>query len=139
VSHKHEHLESSLERAVRDVISRGFNDPRISGLITVTSVRVTPDHTQALVNVSILPDDRSTLTMHGLTAAANHIRREAGELIRTRQMPQLVFRLDHSLKKQARVLDALDKAREDEAKNDTGHRGSFAPRRAPTEDDGGPS
>lgn len=113
MSHKHEHLESSIDRAVRDVISRGFNDPRISGLITVTGVRVTPDHTTAFVNVSILPEEKSDLTMHGLQAAARHIRRQVGELVRTRQMPELHFRLDRSLKQQASTLSALDKAREE--------------------------
>ncbi|MFO0832153.1 MAG: 30S ribosome-binding factor RbfA [Phycisphaerales bacterium] len=112
MSHKHEHLESSIDRAIREVISRGFNDPRISGLITVTGVRVTPDHTTAFVDVSILPEERSELTMHGLTAAARHIRREVGELVRTRQMPELHFRLDRSLKRQASVLEALDRAKE---------------------------
>ena len=111
MQHKHEHLEASLERALREVFARGFNDPRISGILTITGVRVTPDHTQAFVSVSILPEDKSTLSMHGLESAARHIRREVGERIRTRQMPQITFQLDSSLKRQARVLEALDRAR----------------------------
>mgnify|MGYP000935946673 CR=1 FL=1 len=132
MSHKHEHLQSSIEHAVREVLSRGFNDPRISGLITVTSVKVTPDHTTAFVNVSILPDEKSDLTMHGLQSAARHIRREVGELVRTRQMPDLHFRLDRSLKQQANVLTALERAKH-ETEGDEQTRGAWTPKPGPQE------
>ena len=53
---------------------------------------------------------KQDLTMHGLRAAARHIRREVGDHVAIKQMPELVFRLDQSLKKQAGVLDAIAKA-----------------------------
>jgi ribosome-binding factor A len=113
VTRKSDQLASSIERALREVISRGFHDPRIAGLITVTGVKVAPDLRNATANISVLPEEKAELTMHGLTAAAPFIRREIGEMIQTRAMPQLDFRLDTTLKKQARVLEALDKVREE--------------------------
>ena len=98
---------------MQGLIDRGLSDPRISGMITITGVRVTPDNKTAFLSVSILPADRQTLTMHGLTSAAAHIRRQAGDVIRTRQVPTLVFRLDESLKKQAAVIDSINKAAAD--------------------------
>lgn len=130
MSHKHEHLQSSIEHAVREVLSRGFNDPRISGLLTVTGVKVTPDHTTAFVNVSVLPAEKADLTMHGLQSAARHIRREVGELVRTRQMPVLEFRLDNSLKQQASVLSALERAKQ-ETEGDEQARGSWTQKSEP--------
>jgi ribosome-binding factor A len=76
----------------------------------VTQLRITEDFKQALIDVSVLPADRQELTMHGLRAAARHVRREVGDLVAIKQMPELVFRLDASLKKQAAVLDAIGKA-----------------------------
>src|SRR5579862_101837 len=113
MTHRHEQLASEIRSAVQQLLDRGLSDPRISGMITITAVRVTPDNKTAFLSVSILPADRQTLTMHGLKSAAAHLRRQAGDLIRTRQIPELVFRLDESLKKQAAVMESIAKAAAD--------------------------
>jgi ribosome-binding factor A len=107
-----EQLTSAIDRGVREVIARGFSDPRIAGLITVTGVRVLPDLSQAVIGISVLPQEKQDLTLHGLESAAAFIRREVGELINARTMPHLSFKLDTSLKKQAAVLRDLDRVRE---------------------------
>jgi len=112
VSHRLEQLTSAIDRGVREVIARGFSDPRIAGLITVTDVRVLQDLSQAFIAVSVLPQEKQELTLHGLESAAPFIRREVGDIINARTMPQLTFRLDTSLKKQAAVLKDLDRVRE---------------------------
>jgi ribosome-binding factor A len=110
VSRRTEQMAATIRQALQQVIDRGLNDPRISGLITITAVRITDDVKSAFVDVSVMPADRQSLTMHGLRAAARHIRHQVGDLVAIRQMPELVFRLDESLKKQAAVLDAIAKA-----------------------------
>ncbi|MEL7474560.1 MAG: 30S ribosome-binding factor RbfA [Planctomycetota bacterium] len=111
MSRRQERLSSALRREVQAVIDRGFQDPRIRGLITVTEVLVSEDARQATAHVSVLPEEAQELTIHGLRDAARYIRREAADRLRTRQMPKLSIKLDTSLKKQAGVLDALAKAR----------------------------
>jgi ribosome-binding factor A len=110
VSHRREQIASTLHRAVQQVISKGLQDPRISGMITVTGVEVSPDLKAATVLVSILPADRERLTMYGLRDAAAHIRRQSSDLLAMRKVPDLTFRLDSSLKKQAEVYEAIAKA-----------------------------
>ena len=110
MSRRTQQMASEIHKAVQEVINRGLHDPRISGLITVTGVRVTEDLKSAFVEISVLPGDRQSLTMHGLRAAGRHIRREVGDMIAIKQMPELVFRLDQSLKKQAGVLEAISRA-----------------------------
>ena len=110
--HRLEKVESTLARAIQQVISQGLHDPRASGLISVTRVDVSPEMAIAMVFVSIYPEERSELTMHALRHAAKHIRHQAAELIEIRRMPSIEFRLDKSLKHQAEVFDALAKARE---------------------------
>ena len=120
MSHKAEQLASELRSAVQAVIDRGLSDPRVSGMITITEVRVTPDHKTAFLRVSVMPADRQKLTMHGLTAAAAHIRRQAGDRVRTRSMPELRFELDVSTKKQAEVMGAIARATEEREKKERG-------------------
>lgn len=118
MSHKLEQLASSIQRGIQDVIARGLHDPRISGLITVTRVRVLQDFTRAIVGVSVLPEERQHLVLKGLQAAAAHIRREVGDVVRTREMPRLDFELDLTLKKEAQVLRALAQVQEERATQD---------------------
>jgi ribosome-binding factor A len=113
MSNKQDQLSSAIDRALREVFSRGFNDPRIGGLLTITGVKVTQDGRECFVDVSVLPAEKGQLSLHGLNAAAPHIRREVGERVRIRTMPRLEFRLDETLKKQARVLSALDRVRDE--------------------------
>ncbi len=103
-----EQVAAVLHRAVQTVLSKGLSDPRVQGMITVTSINVAPDLAQATVLVSIHPEEKTTITMKGLTAAARHIRSAASNEVRIRRMPELHFRVDKSLKKQAEVLAALD-------------------------------
>lgn len=107
---KHERLASSIMRAVQDVLTRGLNDPRITGMLTVTQIELTPDRAQATLHISVLPGGHESRVIHALTDAAAFIRREIGEKLRTRQMPALRFVHDLSLKKQSQVLQAIHKA-----------------------------
>jgi ribosome-binding factor A len=113
MNRKLEQLSSSIHRAVQEVIARGLHDPRVSGLITVMGVRINPETQEAFIGISVLPEEKQELTVHGLRAASKHIRREVGDLVRTRTMPTLVFQLDDSLKKQAAVSRAIAKAAEE--------------------------
>ncbi len=103
-------LASTLDRAVRAVLARGLQDPRVRGLVTVTGVHVGEDLREAVVSVSILPQEYEELTVHGLEGAAAHIRHEVSELVEVRKVPTLRFRLDRSLKKEAAVLAAINRA-----------------------------
>ncbi|HMN41138.1 MAG TPA: 30S ribosome-binding factor RbfA [Phycisphaerales bacterium] len=111
-SHRMEKVESTIARAVQQVIARGLQDPRAGGLISVVRVDVSPDMATAMVFISVYPEEKQELSMHALRHAAKHIRREASELMAIRKMPSLDFRLDLSLKRQAEVFDALAKARQ---------------------------
>ena len=112
MSRRREQRESVLLRAVQEVLSRGLADPRIRGLLTVTGVRLTEDGKQAFISVSVLPEERADLTMHGLRAATTHIRRDMMKKVRLREMPSIEFRLDGRIKQQAGVLGAINRAAE---------------------------
>lgn len=118
MSRRVEQIAAELRRAVQQVLAKGLSDPRVRGMITVTGVTVSDDLRQATISVSVLPEEHQELTLHGLRAAARFVRREAGELVAMKRLPEFVFRLDHQLKRQAATLEAIARARAElEAKN----------------------
>jgi len=109
--HRGEQLASVIHRAVQTIIARGLSDPRLESLITVTSVRVTEDRRTAVIMVSIMPERHESRAIHGLRDAARHIRRHAGDMVDIHKLPDFVFKIDHSAKKQAELLEAMARVR----------------------------
>lgn len=107
MSHRQAQLESTLKRAVAEVLAQGLSDPRVSGLLSVTKLTLSPDGHEAYVHVSVLPENRGKLSIQGLRHAAGHIQSLVGKKVHIQTMPRLDFRLDDSLKKQAQVMDAI--------------------------------
>lgn len=104
-------VASVIRRAVQAVLSKGLNDPRVRGLLSVTRVEVSDDLARAAVLVSVLPAEQADLTLHGLQHAARHIQIRVREMVRMRRMPRLVFRLDESIKREAGIYSAITEAR----------------------------
>lgn len=114
MSRRTEQISESIRRAIQMILTEGLGDPRLNGLLlTVTTVGVDTDLTTAVIRVSVLPHDKEDLALHALKSAARHIRREVGDRIDLHKMPEFMFKLDEGLKKQAEVLAALSKAREE--------------------------
>lgn len=108
MSRRDEQIAAVLQREAQAAIARGFQDPRIRGLITVTGVRLMDSGRVAVIKVSIFPEDREKLTMHGLNAAARHLRHEISDRVALRSIPELRFELDRGLKNQAKIYEALN-------------------------------
>jgi len=114
LSHRHEQIESTIKRAVQQVLARGLQDPRADGgMITVTSLSVSQDLKVATVRVSVYPEAKQKLVMHAVKHAAAHLRHQVAEVIAMKQVPQFIFEYDGSLKKHVEVLDALRKVTEE--------------------------
>ena len=112
MTHRIEKIESTLARAIQQVISQGLHDPRAGGLISVLRVNVAQDMANATAFVSVYPEEKAELTMHALRHASRHIRHQVADLMAIRKVPVIEFRLDKSLKHQSDVFTALSKARE---------------------------
>ena len=103
------------------MLSRGLKDPRI-GFVTVTGVDMSPDLRYAKVYVSTMGDEKARReSLQALNHAAGWIRRELGQRIRMKFLPEIVFRTDTSLDYGERIDRLLDDIREDEPdETDTG-------------------
>ena len=51
---RHERLEQDVKIALSDIIMNEVKEPSVTGLISVTDVKITPDQKYAKVYVSIL-------------------------------------------------------------------------------------
>lgn len=108
MTHRLPQIESTLQRAIAQVLQRQVSDPRIAGMVSITRVKVSPDLRDARVFVSVLPENLAPRSIHGLRDAARHIHAHVKKLVALRVVPHLDFRLDESLKKEAAVLDAIN-------------------------------
>ena len=112
-------MGSLLRRTVQEVLDRGLADPRIRGLISVGSVRVSEDFADATVMISVMPAVHATLTMHGLRAAAPRIRASVAKRADLRRTPRLHFRLDSVARREADVLAAIRQAMDETSEETT--------------------
>ena len=108
--HRTEALAATITRELQAELARGLADPRIRGLITITGVKINTETRTARALVSVMPEEHESLTMHGLNAAARHLRRRVADRIRTRDMPLFEFAVDEQFKRESATLRAIAEA-----------------------------
>ena len=117
-------VASTIQRSIQESLARGLGDPRIRGLVSVMGVDVSPDLSNALVKISVVPDKYETRVLSGLQSAAGRLRKDIGDRARLRRMPKLKFEIDRSIKRQAelellvRAEDVLDEQALETPRND---------------------
>ncbi len=115
-----EQVASVIKRAIQTVLAEGLADPRLAPIITVTKVTVTKDLRDASVFITVLPEDKKDLTMHGLRAAAKHVRHRISDKIALPKTPALHFKHDIGAQNQTNILRTLSELRdEQDQKNQT--------------------
>ena len=110
-------INEEIQRELASLIP-GVKDPRVSGLISITNVEVTPDLRFAKVYVSVLEADRAKDTMKGLKSAGGYLRRELGARLNLRHTPQLDFVLDDSIAYGAHMYELLSKLERQEERDE---------------------
>lgn len=119
MSHRREQVESTLRRAIANVLARKLSDPRLEGLISVTRVEATPNLREARVYVSVIPEKNEKRALAGLRDSVGHMHSAVARQVRMRYVPRLEFRLDDSLKKADAIFDAIDQAAARTAETET--------------------
>ncbi len=104
-----------FQREVGALIARGLRDPRITGFITVTGAKMSPDLKEVVVYVSIHGEPQvRDRTFEGLAAAAGYLQREAARAIHLRFTPHLRFVYDESVAEGDKIERLLKQVREKE-------------------------
>lgn len=103
-------ISEEVRRVVSELLFNGLKDPRINHLATVTSVEVTRDLSFANIYISVLGDDvQKEDTLLGLESAKGFIRKEIGNRIDLRHVPEPKFHLDESIENAMHMAELIDK------------------------------
>ena len=107
MSQRTDRLDSQIRAELAELLHREMKDPRL-GFATITRVETARDLGSAKVWVSIMGTEiEREKTMKALTDAAPWLRRQLGERLTVRHIPQLVIHRDDSIEAGDRVLQLL--------------------------------
>ena len=90
-------INEEYRKELSQIIDRDLKNPNVTGLISVTKVKVTTDLKFAKVYVSILNSKNVRDTLAGLKKSSGFIRSELARRVNLRNTPELIFVLDDSL------------------------------------------
>ncbi len=96
-------INEELKRKISNIINYDVTNSNITGLISVTSVKITPDLRYAKVFVSILNSRNIKDTLAALKKSSGFIRSRIAEDVNLRVTPELVFVLDESMQYGERI------------------------------------
>jgi ribosome-binding factor A len=103
-------------KEISELLLRKVKDPRLKG-VTLTDVSVSRDLRRAYVYYSILGEgEQKKQAQEGFESARGYIRREIGERLQLRYVPDVQFRYDNSLEygqKMERILEELSSAKDE--------------------------
>ena len=114
-------IDEEFRKELSQLISFELKEPSVTGMVSVTKVKVTPDLKYARVSVSIINSKNVKQTLAGLKAASGFIRSRIAEKMNLRVTPELVFELDESLvygEKIDRILEQVMKEIDQNKKED---------------------
>ncbi|MEI7446780.1 MAG: 30S ribosome-binding factor RbfA [Burkholderiales bacterium] len=104
-------VAEQIHQELAQIIAREVKDPRI-GMVTLTSVEITPDYAYATVHFTVLPGDDETIarTLEGLRRSAGFMRSQLGRRVRIHTNPELRFVHDRSVERGVGLSRLIDEA-----------------------------
>ena len=90
-------INEELKREISNIINYEVTNSNVTGIVSVTSVKITPDLRYAKVYVSILNSKNVKQTLAGLKSSSGFIRSRIAEKVNLRVTPELIFELDDSM------------------------------------------
>ena len=100
-------LGDLIQRDLSELIRLELRDPRV-GMITITSVDVSPDLSHAKVFFTMLEKDKLEDTLHGLKRSAGFLRSQIAKRIKMYTTPELRFEYDESVERGDHLSRLID-------------------------------
>jgi len=104
-------LGDLIQRELSGLLARELRDPRV-GMLTITSVDVSPDLSHAKVFFTLLDKKSLESTLQGLSRSAGFLRSQLAKRIKLYTTPQLRFVYDESVERGdhlSRLIDSTKK------------------------------
>jgi len=98
-----------IQRELSELIRLEVRDPRV-GMLTITSVDVSPDLSHAKVFVTLLEKAKVKDTLQGLQRAAGFLRSQLAHRMKLYTTPELRFVYDESVERGDHLSRLIDKA-----------------------------
>ena len=96
-------IDEELKKEISNIINYDLKNPNITGLISVTKAKITPDLRYAQVYVSILNSKNTKETLATLKKSSGFVRSEVAKRINLRITPEIIFVLDDSMEYGERI------------------------------------
>ena len=111
-------LADQIQRALAVLIRDEINDPRLTGFVTISTIKISPDLGYADIYVTIMEksmDDAMTKDYHTeslevLNKASGFLRTELSHLLKTRTTPRLRFHYDEVTANANYMMNLISKA-----------------------------
>jgi ribosome-binding factor A len=100
-------LGDLIQRELSELIRLELRDPRV-GMLTITSVDVSPDMSHAKVFFTMLAKNQLEDTLHGLKRSAGFLRSRLAKRIAMYTTPELRFEYDESVERGDRLSRLID-------------------------------
>ena len=109
MSRRTERLSSTIQQQLATIILRELNDPRLTGMPSITRVKVAEDLSVADIYVTSMGTaGQQAAALNALKHSAGVMRTKLTKVLSIRQVPFLRFHSDEQLKKELEVLSLLD-------------------------------
>ena len=109
MSHRVERVNSLIRQELSELLHREIKDPRLSGMISITSVETAPDLKYAKIFVSGIGGKKEEAkTLKALNYAAGFFRTELARNLKLRRIPELSFYWDDSIEHGDRIMQLID-------------------------------
>ena len=106
-------IDEELRREISAIISTELKNPHLTGLISVSKVKTTPDLRYAKVFVTMIKEKSKKENLSILKQSSGYIRSAIAKRINLRYTPELVFEFDESLEYGTRIDEILNKITKD--------------------------
>ncbi len=104
-----------IQAELASLLTRKVHDPGI-GFLTITQVKLSPDLQQARVYYTSIGDDKAKReSARALDRATPFLRREVGQRLRLKRVPELTFFYDESIEQGDRVERILQELKTERA------------------------
>ncbi len=107
-SNRMDRVNEELKKEISSIIDLKLKNPNITGIISVTKVKTSPDLKYAKVYISLLNCKSKKNTLEGLKNASGYIRSEIARNVNLRYTPELVFEVDDTMEYSSRIENILN-------------------------------
>lgn len=109
-------VNEELKEEISHVINYELENPKVTGMISVTRARITPDLRYAKVYVSIFNSKNVKKTLEGLKESSGFIRSRVAKTVNLRITPELDFVYDDSEEQGEKIDRIIEELKKEERK-----------------------